>query len=77
MKSIYYDVVINSVSDIQGGYDIGYFVDVGHHLEGGNLPAGVRDGFQTTRVYLKRETICNPADILDQIVSEIGLTQEV
>lgn len=55
MKTITYDIIITEISKPFGSYP--GTVEVHHHVEGGNLGHGERDGFETTRVCLSSEAI--------------------
>lgn len=55
MKTITYDIIIDRISEPFGEYP--GTVEVHHHIEGGNLAHGERDGFETTRVTLPSEAV--------------------
>lgn len=55
MKTITYDIIIDRISEPFGRYP--GTVEVHHHIEGGDLGDGARDGFETTRVCLTSECI--------------------
>ena len=68
MKTITYTLVIDTISSVSGSGS----VDVGFHREDGDLPYGVRDGFENRRLHI------DPAgDHTAQIVAEIGETETV
>ena len=55
MKTVTYDIVIDSISSPFGHYP--GTVEVHHHCEGGDLDHGQRDGFAVSRVCLPSEAI--------------------
>jgi hypothetical protein len=63
MKTVTYDLVIDSISAVHGEYPGS--VDVSYHHEGGDLGLGVRDGFQTARLALS-SNIINPDGSINQ-----------
>jgi hypothetical protein len=63
-----YTLVIDTISSVSGSGS----VDVSFHRQNGDLPYGVRDGFETRRLRI------DPAgDHIAQIVTEIGETETV
>ena len=77
MKTVTYDLVIDSISAVHGEYPGS--VDVSYHHEGGDLGLGVRDGFQTARLALS-SNIINPDGSINQdrvneeVCDELGAT---
>lgn len=74
MKTITYDIVIDSISAPFGHCTDGRHqtVEVSFHREGGNLGLGARDGFETARM-----VVDTTADIADQVVAKLGATETV
>ncbi len=50
------ETTITHISEVFGGWNSGYAVDVDHHE---TAPDGTRDGFEKTRIHLDRDEIIN------------------
>lgn len=74
MKTITYDIVIDSISSPFGHMTDGrtQTVEVSFHREGGNLGRGERDGFETTRM-----GVDITGDIAAQVSASLGETETV
>ena len=80
MKTVTYDLVIDSISAVHGEYPGS--VDVSYHQEGGDLGRGVRDGFQTDRIALSSAIInpdgsINQYQVNEEVCSKVGATVTV
>lgn len=80
MKTVTYDLVIDSISAVHGEYPGS--VDVSYHQEGGDLGLGVRDGFQTDRIALSSAIInddgsINQERVAEEVYAKIGSTVTV
>lgn len=80
MKTVTYDLVIDSISSVHGEYPGS--VDVKFHQEGGDLARGERDGHQFKRIALSSAIInpdgsVNEDRVTDEVYAKIGATVTV
>ena len=80
MKTVTYDLVIDSISAVHGEYP--GCVDVSYHQEGGDLARGERDGHQTDRIPLSSAIInadgsINQERVTEEVCAKIGATVTV
>jgi hypothetical protein len=76
-----YNVIIDSISSVFGGWDSGFAVDVSIHRE--PVDGGSRDGFENVRVGLDRDRLVKADGSYDMgavtamVVEKVGEVEEV
>lgn len=76
-----YNVIIDSISSVTGGWDSGFSVDVNIHRE--PVEGGSRDGFESVRVHLDRDRLVKADGSYDMdavtamVLDKVGEFEEV